>query len=246
MDLSALMPRLRCPRSGAPLRLDGGRLRPEGQSWTYPVVDGVPVLLWPEALPDQGEAPAATGRYAEAYGDMAHSRAGAAISSQAIEATVRDQGLDRPQEGQHVPEPPARWLAREDGLFDLPAELEAYRQADELGDAGAAILLGNALRSRGEFAQARDAYERAESRGHREAGMSLGNLLTDLSDKTGAKAAYLRSIELGSTMAVLNLGLMLAEDGEADEAAVYLQRAADTGDSGGFWGLGKVREQQGD
>jgi tetratricopeptide (TPR) repeat protein len=127
---------------------------------------------------------------------------------------------------------------------DLDGEMEAYRQADELGDAGAAILLGNALRSRGEVGPAREAYERAENRGHREAAMSLGNLLSDTGDKQGAKAAYLRSIELGSTIAVLNLGLMLAGDGEPDEALVYLQRAADDGDPGGFWGVGLIRQQQ--
>ncbi len=129
---------------------------------------------------------------------------------------------------------------------DSDGELEAFRQADELGDAEAAILLGNALRSKGEIGPARDAYERAESRGHREASMSLGNLLSDLGDKESAKAAYLRSIELGSTIASLNLGLMLAGDGEADEALVYLKRAVDDGGSGGFWGIGKIHEQRRD
>lgn len=126
---------------------------------------------------------------------------------------------------------------------DFEGELEAYRLADELGDAEAAILLGNVLRRRGDVGSARAAYERAEARGHREAAMSLGNLLSDLGDRSGAKAAYLRSVELGSTLASLNLGLMLAEDGDGDEALLHLQRAADFGDSAGFWGIGKVHEQ---
>jgi S-DNA-T family DNA segregation ATPase FtsK/SpoIIIE len=125
-------------------------------------------------------------------------------------------------------------------------ELAAYRQADELGDAEAAILLGNALRGRGDVGPAREAYERAEARGHREAAMSLGNLLSDLGDKDGAKAAYLRSIQLGSTIASLNLGLMLAGDGETDEALIHLRRATDQGDSSGFWGIGKIHEQRRD
>jgi DNA segregation ATPase FtsK/SpoIIIE, S-DNA-T family len=139
-----------------------------------------------------------------------------------------------------------QWASACAASGDSDGEVEALRQADDLGDAGAAILLGNALRSRGEIGPARDAYERAESRGHREAPMSLGNLLSDLGDKEGAKAAYLRSIELGSTIASLNLGLMLAGDGEADEALVYLKRAADDGDSAGFWGIGKIHEQMRD
>jgi tetratricopeptide (TPR) repeat protein len=129
---------------------------------------------------------------------------------------------------------------------DSAGELEAYRQADELGDAEAAIFLGNALRRGGDVARARAAFKRAEDRGHREAAMSLGNLLADIGDKAGAKAAYLRSIESGSTIAALNLGLMLADDGERDEALPYLRRAADGGDPAGFWAIGKIQEQRRD
>lgn len=129
---------------------------------------------------------------------------------------------------------------------DLDGEVDAYRQADELGDAEAAILLGNTLRNKGDFVEARRAYERGEMRGHREAAMSLGNLLSDLGDKSGAKSAYLRAIDQGSTIAALNLGLMLAGEGDHDEALPYLQRVADEGDSGGFWGIGKIEEQRQD
>jgi tetratricopeptide (TPR) repeat protein len=127
---------------------------------------------------------------------------------------------------------------------DAEGELEAYRRADALGDAEAAIFLGNALRRRGDVNRARDAFSRAEARGHREAAMSLGNLLADIGDKEGAKAAYLRSIEAGSTIAALNLGLMLAGDGEADKALAYLGRAAGGGDPAGFWGIGKIHEER--
>ena len=127
---------------------------------------------------------------------------------------------------------------------DSEGELAAYRRADELGDAEAAIFLGNALRRRGDLDGARDAFKRAEDRGHREATMSLGNMLSDIGDKKGAKAAYLRSIEAGSTIAALNLGLMLASDGEPDEALVYLRRAADVGDTAGFWAIGRIHEER--
>lgn len=125
-------------------------------------------------------------------------------------------------------------------------ELDAYRQADELGDAAAAIFLGNALRRRGDIGLARSAYQRAEGRGHPEAAGCLGNLLSDVGDKAGAKAAYLRSIHSGSIIAALNLGLMLADDSQPDEALVYLRRAADGGDPTGFWGIGKIQEGRGD
>lgn len=136
-----------------------------------------------------------------------------------------------------------RWASACAASGDADGELEAYRKADELGDAEAAVLLGNALRQRGQTDPAQAAYERAEARGHREAAMSLGNLLSDLGDKSGAKAAYLRSIELGSTIASLNLGLMLAQDGQTKEALVHLRRAADDGDPAGFWGIGTIHQQ---
>ena len=139
-----------------------------------------------------------------------------------------------------------QWASACAASGDLDGELEAYRKADELGDADAAILLGNALRKQGEVDPARAAYERAEARGHREAAMSLGNLFWDGGDTASAKSAFLRSIELGSTIASLNLGLMLTEAGETDEAMAHLQRAADAGDPRGFWGIGKIREMAGD
>lgn len=45
---------------------------------------------------------------------------------------------------------------------NVQGELAAYGQADDLGDAEAAFSLGNALRSQGEIAAAKEALERAE------------------------------------------------------------------------------------
>lgn len=127
---------------------------------------------------------------------------------------------------------------------DLDGEIDAYRRADDLGDAAAAVLLGNALRRSGDLTEAKAAFGRGEARGHREAAMSLGNLLSDLGDHAGAEAAYLRSVDQGSTIAALNLGLMLASDGAQDRALPFLQMAADDGDPSGFWGIGKINEQR--
>ena len=129
-----------------------------------------------------------------------------------------------------------RWASACAASGDSDGQLEAYRQADDLGDADAAIFLGNALRSRGDFNPAMAAYERAEIRGHREAAMSIGLLLSDIGDTKGAEAAYLRSIALGSTLASLNLGMMLAGYGEPERALVHLRRAAEDGHLAGFSG----------
>jgi tetratricopeptide (TPR) repeat protein/energy-coupling factor transporter ATP-binding protein EcfA2 len=123
--------------------------------------------------------------------------------------------------------------------------LEAYRKADELGDAEAALELGEALLQKGDVVAARGAYERAEARGHRDAGLCLGNLSILSGDRAGAKTAWLRSIERGSVVASLNMGVMLVEDGEIEEALVHLQRAADGGFPRAFLEVGKIREQQG-
>lgn len=139
-----------------------------------------------------------------------------------------------------------QWASACAASGDPDGELEAYRRADELGDAEAAILVGNVLRRRGDNDLARAAYMRAETRGHREAAMSLGNLLSDAGDTEGAKSAYLRSIELGSAIASLNLGLILAQDGDADAALGYLRQAADSGDPAGYWGIAKIYEQRQD
>lgn len=135
-----------------------------------------------------------------------------------------------------------RWAADCAASGNVEGEVEGYRRADELGDAEAAVLLGNALRRGGHEEAAIAAYSRGEARGHPEAAMSLGNLLSDRGDIEGAKAAYLRSIERGSAIASLNLGLLLAEAGDGEGALPYLRRAAEAGDPRGFWGQGKIHE----
>ena len=133
-----------------------------------------------------------------------------------------------------------------EAVGDEAGAMAAYRQADELGDAEASVLLGQALRRGGHHQLAREAFSRGEARGHREAAMCLGNLRSDLRDVAGARKAYERSIRAGSTIAVLNLGLMLAQEGETEDALHYLGMARDNGDVEAFWAIGRLLEQKGD
>lgn len=125
---------------------------------------------------------------------------------------------------------------------DLNGAEAAYREADELGDAEGALLLGQMIKRRGDMQGAADAFRRGEARGHREAGLCLGNLLSDNGDFEGAKAAYERSIAAGSIDAVLNLGLLLAQQGAADEALRYLRVAQENGETEASWAIGRVLE----
>jgi len=135
-----------------------------------------------------------------------------------------------------------KWAVACEASGDEAGAITAYLQADEQGDAEGSVLLGQALRRRGETELARAAFERGEVRGHREAAMCLGNLLSDLGEKAGARSAYERSIAAGSAIAVLNLGLMLADHGEVEDALRYLRMARDNGDIEAFWAIGKLLE----
>ena len=129
---------------------------------------------------------------------------------------------------------------------DLKGALDAYRQADGLGDAEAALLLGETYRKLDRPQLAEAAYVRAEARGHWEAPFCLGNMRRDLGNVEGAEAAYKRAIAAGSQMAVFNLGLMLTGAGRLDEAKSYLLQTEANGDSDALHLVGTVLEQQGD
>lgn len=129
---------------------------------------------------------------------------------------------------------------------DLNGALDAYRQADGLGDADAAVMLGETYRKLGRTQLAEDAYARAESRGHTEAPFCLGNMLSDLGNVEGAETAYRRAVAGGSQLAVFNLGLLLANAGRLDEAKHYLVQAEANGDSDASRIVGTLMEKQGD
>jgi S-DNA-T family DNA segregation ATPase FtsK/SpoIIIE len=129
---------------------------------------------------------------------------------------------------------------------DLNGALDAYGQADGLGDAEAALMLGETYRKLGRPQLAEAAYARAESRGHIEAPFCLGNLLSDLGNLEGAETAYRRAAAGGSQLAVFNLGLLLAKVGRIDEAKQCLLQAEASGDSQAAFIVGSLMEQQGD
>ena len=129
---------------------------------------------------------------------------------------------------------------------DLDGAVDAYRQADGLGDAEAAILLGETYRKLGRQQLAEAAYARAESRGHIEAPFCLGNMLSDLGNAEGAEKAYKRAVAGGSQLAAFNLGLLLAQFGRLDEAKSYLLKAEANGDGEASSIVGTVMETQGD
>jgi uncharacterized protein YbaR (Trm112 family)/SAM-dependent methyltransferase len=146
---------LRCPHTGGRLSLAtaaefaGGEALPAPDApllitsngdAAYRIDAGVPILLWPEALHASGPTGGTRDpRYAEAYRDVVH-YAAAAAEPGAVEAAVLDHRLDYlrtiPEDLRHAfPEPAGRWLALQEGLFDLVAEIQAYRHLAPLRDA---------------------------------------------------------------------------------------------------------------
>lgn len=148
---------LRCPVSGEPLAEVGadwatardlrpsptarqsqaGRpasvLAPAGGDWAYPVVEGIPLLTWPEALHSGGDprgrsVPGAAA-YEASYRDLDHYTAIATPASE-LEATSADHGLDRLARARpplSFPLPSHAWLAGREGAFDISAAIDAYR-----------------------------------------------------------------------------------------------------------------------
>ncbi len=122
-------------------------LRSDGRR-AYPVIDGIPVLLAPEALTLEPEsagadpapprpaggratapAVAADPRYGEAYAEMAHYNAVAAahvrcLAHSSAAAAIAPALRATTAERNSFPDPPARWL---DLIYDLPAQRSAYR-----------------------------------------------------------------------------------------------------------------------
>jgi TPR repeat protein len=80
---------------------------------------------------------------------------------------------------------------------DLAGAEDAFRRADDRGDAAAAFSLGGLLAERGDLAGAEDAFRRADERGHVAGVFNLGVLLEERGDLAGAEAAYRRAEERG-------------------------------------------------
>jgi peptidoglycan hydrolase-like protein with peptidoglycan-binding domain len=115
---------------------------------------------------------------------------------------------------------------------DLRGAEEAYRRADERGDAGGAFHLGRLLAERGQLAAAAAAYRRADRRGEPAAATNLGVMLEQEGDLAGAAAAYRRASERGHAPGAVNLGRLLARHHDVVGAEAAYRRASALGDDG--------------
>ena len=104
----------------------------EDLSCAYPVIDGIPILLGPEALTPADRRPAidlTEARYAEAYEEMGFYNE---VAGQEARDLTRSESykiiapaLDAsPHERESFPDPKQRWL---DAVYDCSAQWDAYR-----------------------------------------------------------------------------------------------------------------------
>ena len=93
---------------------------------------------------------------------------------------------------------------------DLPAAEDAYRTADELGHAAAAMRLGVLLEERDDLAGAEQAFRRADERGDATGAFHLAWLLQENDDPAGAEQAYRRAELRGHPAAGANLRILRA------------------------------------
>jgi SAM-dependent methyltransferase len=108
----------------------------------FPVVGGIPVLLWPEALVPPGDEQLvvlASPHYAEAYGEMGYYDNVADTNLMDVRATAMFRTLStlvQLEEPHSFPHPLERWL---DAAYDCTAQERVYRHiADRV--AGATVL----------------------------------------------------------------------------------------------------------
>jgi tetratricopeptide (TPR) repeat protein len=107
-----------------------------------------------------------------------------------------------------------------------PASAElAYRQADALNHAGAALNLGILHEARGDLRAAKASYRRAHKRGDENGAFNLGALLEDRGDLAGAKRAYKLADSAGHAPAAGRLAAILAAGGDVDGARAARRRA---------------------
>jgi len=126
----------------------------------YPVVDGVPILLVPEALRPEGTGDAVSlgdPKYAEAYAEMAFyndlgTTEAADIRRSEAYAVVEPVWRARPEERAAFPEPRGVWI---DAVYECAAQWDAYQHIAPLagkrilqlggtGSHGVKFLLGGA------------------------------------------------------------------------------------------------------
>jgi hypothetical protein len=103
---------------------------------------------------------------------------------------------------------------------DLPAAEAAYRAADQLGHAAAALSLGVLLEERDDLAGAEQAFRRADARGDATGAFHLAWMLQEGGDLTGAEEAYRRAELRGHPAAHANLRMMLGDRSNGGGAPV--------------------------
>ena len=113
---------------------------------------------------------------------------------------------------------------------DLASAELAYRQADALGHAGAALNLGVLHEARGDLPAAQTCYRRAHKRGDENGAFNLGAVLEERGDLAGAKRAYRLADAAGHASAAGRLAAVLATTGDADGAQVARRRAQERSD----------------
>ena len=128
----------------------------------------------------------------------------------------------------------------------LDDALDAFRRADELGDATSAFNLGFLLHERGDVQGAQEAYHRADERGDASGALNLGLVLQERGDLEGAQEAYHRADERGEAKGAFNLGFLLHERGDVEGAEEAYRRADERGDVVGTVSLGGLLEERGD
>jgi tetratricopeptide (TPR) repeat protein len=129
---------------------------------------------------------------------------------------------------------------------DLAGAADAFREADNAGDATAATNLGVVLEDQGDFDGALAAYRRADARRDGAGTFNLAALLEERGDLPGAIAAYWRADARGDPAAPAHLGAILEVRGDIDAALTAYRRADARGDAGGAFGLGQLLEELGD
>jgi SAM-dependent methyltransferase/uncharacterized protein YbaR (Trm112 family) len=143
----SVLPLLACPKSRRPLAwIAATRSQPQvvwqgmcalpatdgylsdGET-AYPIVEGFPTLLWPDAFT---QAPATIDirdpRYCEAYAEMAHYNPIARAMAQNVRASDAYMTLARIQQKcapESFPEPPQLWMDK--GSFEMASRTNGYR-----------------------------------------------------------------------------------------------------------------------
>ena len=111
-------------------------------------------------------------------------------------------------------------------------EEDLLRQAEQKGEAEAAVRLGDLLSRRGDAREALAAYERGERRGDPDASVRRAGLLQQLGQSSQAESAFRIAVDRGDGGAALGLATLLDHSDQVEEAGRYYELAVERGDPG--------------